>query len=113
VDNQPWSGEAKVHVSIANWVKTHDAALLPKTRKLWFKVPPSATAKKLGKRVGSSAVTEYELNYRDCAFINPALSVETDVGGALVLRVNAEPKCVFQGQNPVHEGFKLTPQGCS
>ena len=21
VDNQPWSGEANVHVSIANWVK--------------------------------------------------------------------------------------------
>ena len=38
VDNQPWSGEANVHVSIANWVKTQDTALLPKTRKLWFKV---------------------------------------------------------------------------
>ena len=25
VDNQPWSGEANVHVSIANWVKTQDA----------------------------------------------------------------------------------------
>src|SRR5690606_10646792 len=24
VDNQPWSGEANVHVSIANWVKTQD-----------------------------------------------------------------------------------------
>ena len=24
VDNQPWSGEANVHVSIANWVKTHE-----------------------------------------------------------------------------------------
>jgi hypothetical protein len=110
VDNQPWSGEAKVHVSIANWVKTHDAALLPKTRKLWFKVPPSAAAKKLRKRGAGSAATEYELNYRECAFINPALSDETDVGGALELRVNAEPKRVFQGQNPVHEGFKLTPQ---
>jgi hypothetical protein len=37
VDNQPWSGEANVHVSIANWVKTQDAALLPKSRRLWFK----------------------------------------------------------------------------
>ena len=25
VDNQPWSGEANVHVSIANWVKTADS----------------------------------------------------------------------------------------
>ena len=110
VDNQPWSGEAKVHVSIANWVKTHDAALLPKTRKLWFKVKSSPVAKKLRKRSSGLAATEYELNCRECAFINPSLSDETDVGGALVLRVNAEPKCVFQGQNPVHEGFKLAPQ---
>jgi hypothetical protein len=50
VENQPWSGEANVHVSIANWVKTQDAALLPKMRKLWFKVEPSAAAKKLHKR---------------------------------------------------------------
>ena len=42
VENQPWSGEANVSVSIANWVKTQDAALLPKARKLWFKVEPSA-----------------------------------------------------------------------
>ena len=26
VDNQPWSGEANVHVSIVNWVKTQDEA---------------------------------------------------------------------------------------
>jgi hypothetical protein len=45
VDNQPWSGEANVHVSIANWVKTQDAALLPKARKLWFKVEPSSAAR--------------------------------------------------------------------
>ncbi len=25
VDNQPWSGEANVHVSIVDWVKTQDA----------------------------------------------------------------------------------------
>lgn len=109
VDNQPWSGEAKVHVSIANWVNSQDAALLPKTRKLWFKVPPSHGAKKLRKG-SNSAATEYELNFRECEFINAALSDETDVGGALVLAANAEPKRVFQGQNPVHEGFKLTPE---
>jgi type II restriction/modification system DNA methylase subunit YeeA len=29
VDNQPWSGEANVNVSIANWVKTLDEKLVP------------------------------------------------------------------------------------
>src|SRR5207247_9717189 len=45
VENQPWSGEANVHVSIANWVKAQDAALLPKTRNLRFNAEPSAAAK--------------------------------------------------------------------
>jgi len=109
VENQPWSGEANVSVSIANWVKTQDPALLPKTRKLWFKVEPSAAAKKLRKRGSGSVAKEYQLNFRDCEFINSALSDETDVGAARVLGVNAEPKRVFQGQNPVHDGFKLEP----
>ncbi|MCW5553322.1 MAG: class I SAM-dependent DNA methyltransferase [Verrucomicrobiae bacterium] len=109
VDNQPWSGEAKVHVSIANWIKTQDIALLPKARKLWFKVPPAHTAKKL-RKASNSAAPQYELDFRECEFINAALSDETDVGGAVVLAANAEPKRVFQGQNPVHEGFKLSPE---
>ena len=66
VDNQPWSGEANVHVSIANWVKTQDAALLPKTRRLWFKIEPSAAAKKLRKRGSGPATKEYELDCREC-----------------------------------------------
>ena len=37
VDNQPWSGEANVHVSIANWVKSKNHELLPSLRRLWFK----------------------------------------------------------------------------
>ena len=67
VENQPWSGEANVHVSIANWVKTSpatspdrkevgpdeskgnplalargslDALLIPSPRRLWSKVDP-------------------------------------------------------------------------
>ncbi len=35
VENQPWSGEANVHVSIANWVKTQDPELLPPSFRLW------------------------------------------------------------------------------
>src|SRR5208283_489824 len=50
VDNQPWSGEANVHVSIANWVKTQAPALLPSKRKLWFKVNPSPGVKKLNRQ---------------------------------------------------------------
>ncbi|MDO6814107.1 DNA methyltransferase [Cobetia amphilecti] len=35
VENQPWSGEANVNVSIVNWVKSHDSALTKKKKKLW------------------------------------------------------------------------------
>jgi SAM-dependent methyltransferase len=108
VDNQPWSGEANVHVSIVNWVKSQDVALLPKARRLWFKVEPSM-AGKVGKprKKGVTAAKHYDLNFRDCALINPTLSDQTDVGVARSLSVNYEPKRVFQGQNPVHDGFKL------
>jgi len=60
VENQPWSGEANVHVSIASWVKTspsrgsdsgttplprradvsESALLIPSPRRLWSKVDP-------------------------------------------------------------------------
>jgi hypothetical protein len=107
VENQPWSGEANVHVSIANWVKTQDAALLPKTRKLWFKVEPSAAAKKLRKRGSGPASKEYELDVRECEQINSALSDKADVGTAKALVCNEKPKCVFQGVTPGHDGFVL------
>jgi hypothetical protein len=110
VENQPWSGEANVSVSIANWVKTQDAALLPKTRKLWFKVQPTASAKKLRKRGSGPATKEYELNCRECDFINSTLSDETDVAGAKVLESNRKPKRCFEGQQPGHEGFRLNAE---
>jgi hypothetical protein len=109
VGNQPWSGEANVHVSIVNWVNTQEVALLPKSRKLWFKVPPDASAAKRRKPGTGPAAKEYELDCRACAAISPALSDETDVAPARVLRVNTEPKRVFTGQNPCHDGFKLEP----
>ncbi len=110
VENQPWSGEANVHVSIANWVKTQDGALLPKTRKLWFKVQPNASAKKLRKRGSGPATKEYELDVRECDKINSALSDETDVAGAKVLECNRKPKRCFEGQQPGHEGFRLNAE---
>lgn len=110
VENQPWSGEANVSVAIANWVKTQDAALLPKTRKLWFKVEPSVTAKKLRKRGSGPATKEYELDLRECGEINSALSHQTDVSGAKTLNCNLEPPLSFNGQMLGHEGFLLTAE---
>ncbi|HWL95128.1 MAG TPA: DNA methyltransferase [Phycisphaerae bacterium] len=78
VENQPWSGEANVHVSIVNWVKTSEPPtevggrntpspskpskgegrsegdslkklLIPDKRKLWFKVLPSLPLLENGK----------------------------------------------------------------
>ncbi len=108
VENQPWSGEANVSVSIANWVKTQDAALLPRTRKLWFKVEPGAGAKKLRKRGNGPASKEYERDFHECDFINSALSSQTDVIQAKALECNRRPKRCFEGQQPGHDGFRLT-----
>jgi hypothetical protein len=108
VENQPWSGEANVSVSIANWVKTQDASLLPKTRKLWFKIQPDLTDKKHRKRGSGSAIKDYELDCRVCDFINSALSDATDVSTARVLRCNIQPKCVFEGVQTGHDGFVIS-----
>jgi hypothetical protein len=83
VDNQPWSGEANVHVSIANWVKTQEAALLPKTRRLWFK-----TAQRGAK--------DYDLDCREVEQINSALSDTVDLGKAVVLECNRKPQAERQ-----------------
>jgi SAM-dependent methyltransferase len=107
VENQPWSGEANVHVSIANWVKTQDADLLPEIRKLWFKVEPSALAKKSRKRGEGSAAKDYELDVRECDAINSALSDKADASAAEVLPCNRRPKRVFQGVTPGHDAFVL------
>lgn len=93
VENQPWSGEANVSVSIVNWVKSQDASVLPSRRQLWF-------------RTGSDAS---ELNVKDVQFINSSLSDEIDVSVAAVLSCNKIPKRCFEGIQPGHDGFRLTP----
>jgi hypothetical protein len=110
VENQPWSGEANVNVSIANWVKTQDSALLPKKRRLWFKVEPDPATKKLRAKGSGPASKVYELNYRECDHINSALSDEIDLAGAVVLPSSRKPKRCFEGQQPGHDGFRLTKQ---
>jgi len=109
VDNQPWSGEANVHVSIVNWVKTQDAGLLPKTRRLWFKLTSGTGVSPVRPRRGVRADKTYELDCRECAVINSALSDQTDVAGAAILKCNIEPPCIYNGQFPRHHGFVIDP----
>ncbi len=108
VDNQPWSGEANVHVSIVNWAKTQDLKLLPAERKLWFKVQSAPGIKPARKRGTGPAAKEFQLAWRACASINSALSDQTDVSEAKALRCNTEPQRCFNGQMLGHEGFLLT-----
>jgi len=121
VDNQPWSGEANVHVSIVNWVKTRDASLLPAKRRLWYKValslplvdatPASRGRRETlapGKRRTVRKDKSFELAFRDCEQVNSALSDQTDVSAARELRCNTQPQRVFQGQVPGHEAFVLS-----
>lgn len=131
VDNQPWSGEANVHVSIANWVKfaksdapppktpPADASLLiPPTRKLWQKAEATPALYKKLKTAEELAPPDaptrkdktYELAAVEAEEINSALSVEHSVAAAVVLGCNHEPPRVFNGQFPRHQGFVLTPK---
>ena len=123
VDNQPWSGEANVHVSIPNWVKhsspndsltkreqavVRKQLLMPEERRLWFKVKPEPGKKKIRKKGSGRAGKEYELAYRVSDEINSALSDHVDVSGAVVLATNAG--YCYTGQYPRHSGFWLSEQ---
>jgi hypothetical protein len=108
VDNQPWSGEANVHVSIANWVNSQDATLLPKTRRLWFKTEPTEAMKKLWKKQGKNAAKEYEMSFRSVAEINSALSDQANLSEATPLVCNTEPQRCFTGQMIGHDSFLIT-----
>jgi hypothetical protein len=107
VENQPWSGEANVHVSIANWVKTQDAKLVPARRRLWSKFDATVGSKRIRERGSGPASKEFELVYRDSRHINSALSDQIDVSVARVLGCNAKPQRVFQGITPGHSRFVL------
>jgi hypothetical protein len=108
VENQPWSGEANVHVSIVNWTKTQDPALLPQHRKLWFKVEPTAGNNIPRKKSSVPASKDFQLSYRDVEHISSALSDQTDVTGAARLQCNYEPQVCFNGQMLGHQGFVLS-----
>ncbi|KLO59422.1 DNA methyltransferase [Delftia tsuruhatensis] len=107
VENQPWSGEANVHVSIANWVKTHEDKLLPKIRRLWFKADPVASSPR--RRGAGPASKQYQLDMREVDFINSSLSDKVDVSRAVALTVN-QAIVICQGITPGHAGFLLSPE---
>jgi hypothetical protein len=126
VENQPWSGEANVHVAIANWVKVVDpradesTMLIPTKRRLWSKFDPTLapfqidkgtahrTVATRGKRGGNRKDKSYELVLRECATINSALSDSVDTASACILACNTSPQRVFQGITPGHKGFVLS-----
>jgi SAM-dependent methyltransferase len=89
VSSQVWSGDAVVHVSIVNWVKG-----------------PQSGKKRLSRQIGDKEDSPWES--RELDEINSALSFETDVTDASVLRANAVGGLCFQGQTHGHEGFLMT-----
>lgn len=110
VDNQPWSGEAAVNVSIVNWAKTTKTALTPKKKKLWSEVIRSQPAPRTRRRAGAEKMGRpYELDFVEIPFISSTLSSQTDVSSAVVLACNATPQKVFQGVTPGYAGFVLKP----
>ncbi|MBC7852101.1 MAG: class I SAM-dependent DNA methyltransferase [Pirellulaceae bacterium] len=123
VDNQPWSGEANVHVSIADWVKhlpplskpakreqaeLRGQLLIPENKRLWFKVDPEPGKKKIRKKGSGPASKDYELAYRETRQINAALSDAANVSEAHSLECNSNPHRVYQGVTPGHDGFVLS-----
>lgn len=90
VSTQVWSGDAAVHVSIVNWTKGE-----------------YSQGKTLMLQKGDNLASPWESH---CVpFINAALSVGTDVTGAVRLRANIESGACYQGQTHGHEGFLLQP----
>lgn len=106
VENQPWSGEANVHVSIVNWIKTKDDDLLPNKRRLWFVVKPTLNPTKRPRGSGS-ATKEYNLDMRETTAISSSLSDKFDVSQAVALEIN-RIVVVSQGITPGHKGFVLS-----
>ncbi len=126
VDNQPWSGEANVHVSIANWVKHEPPQdkftkreqealrvqlLIPRSKKLWFKVETGVGRTKVRKKGSPPAHKEFDVAFRRATRIHADLSDKADVTAAMRLSWTADNSVIVcQGVTPGHSGFLLTPQ---
>ncbi len=90
VSTQVWSGDAVVHVSIANWIKGEQSG-----------------KKKLFTQVGDDTDSPWEMSELD--YINSALSSKVDVTQAKTLLANVNSEACYQGQTHGHEGFLLRP----
>ena len=90
VSTQVWSGEAAVHVSIANWIKGEELG-----------------KKRLYRQLGDRRDSDFEVVELDR--IGPALSGKFDVTGAKRLRTNMDSDACYQGQTHGHKGFILDP----
>jgi SAM-dependent methyltransferase len=109
VENQAWSGEANVHVSIVNWIKSRDPACAPSKKSLWSKSPTVVTTDQ-SRRRGVRADKTSELIVRECASISASLSDETDVKTARILICSRNPKVVFEGVQTGHDGFVISAE---
>ncbi len=89
VSTQVWSGDAVVHVSIANWVKGDQPG-----------------KKKLFTQLGDLRESPWEMVEIDQ--IGSALSAGFNVTQAQRLRFNMESGACYQGQTHGHEGFLLS-----
>ncbi|MDE2749306.1 MAG: N-6 DNA methylase [Chloroflexota bacterium] len=91
VSSIPWSGEAKVHVSIVNWTKG----------------APPFMPRRLHLFTGQNEADEYVFRTVDKSEINTSLSEKVDVSGAQKLRANTSPKRVFSGNITGSPGFLI------
>lgn len=105
VDNQPWSGEAVVHVAIVNWIKTRASALLPVKRRLWSAVVSQPSSRARARTKGAKS---YDLAMREVPLITASLSDRIDVSQAFTLKIAADPPTAFQGVVPGYDGFVLS-----
>jgi hypothetical protein len=99
VQNQQWSGEANVHVSIVNWIKTHEVEILPDQRRLWTET-----------RIGRGKDLRREMDVRLVEHINSSLTDDVDVSSRAQLAANKKPKRSFQGKTSGYEEFRIAPE---
>ena len=108
IDNQPWSGEANVNVSIVNWIKSQNSQILPKRRVLWGKSPQKTSRHPNRSSLKGLSSSDYELEFQEIPHINSALSGAVDLSEAVALRCNQEKCFTCQGITPGHSSFVLS-----
>ena len=107
VENQPWSGEANVHVSIANWAKTQDVALLPRVRRLWFKAEDP-----WAKEARRNELAVRQRSSMSSIAVSASLSIPPSPAALTWLVPNvwlavSTPRWCFEGVQTGHDGFVI------